>query len=182
VFSFDTSIDLTAFYKNYKRFKQELSNEMRVALVNTREDFVMQVISIVGSVPAEGGDIPAPYVAFYMPLTSKWIEIKRQRGWMRNIGTASGELLNWLIQFAQSPEQVAVGSDFQEITMNPNVAPDSVKEKILMMEGGLVRTPQRPIFSPVVAYVTKEGTGTSFFYREAIKARDRAIARVYGNA
>jgi hypothetical protein len=182
VFSFQTTIDLTGFYKNYARFKKELSTEMRIALVNTREEFILQVASIVGSVPAEGGNVPAPYVAFYMPLSSKWIEVKRIKGWMRNIGTAEGKLLNWLIDFANSPSEVTMGSDFQEITMNPNVAPDNIKEKILMMEAGTVRTPERPIFSPVVAYITKEGMGTSFFYLEAIKARDRAIARVYGNA
>lgn len=182
MFNFEASIDLTGFYKNYARFKKELSTEMRIALVNTREDFILQVASIVGSVPAEGGNIPAPYVAFYMPLTSKWIEIKRSKGYMRNIGTATGDLLNWLIAFAASPAEVAMGNDFQEITMNPNVAPDNIKEKILMMEGGSVdkRTPERPIFSPLVAYITKEGMGTSFFYLEAIKARDRAIERVYG--
>lgn len=184
-------IDLTGFYKNYGRFKKELEIETRIALVNTRRDFLRRVISIVGSVPAEGGSVPSPYVAYYSPLSSVWIEIKRTKSYMRNIGTATGDLLNWLVGFMDNPAEVAKREGFQSIDINLNTAPEEIRNKVWMMESGKVSwtdpatgkrhpIPARPIFHPVVEYIKKEGLGMSPFYMEMIKARDRAIERVYG--
>ncbi len=186
MFKIESTIDLNNFEKKYNRFMKEIEIEMRIALVNTREDFITRVASIVGTVPAAGGDIPSPYIATYEKLSSNWIEIKRTKGYMSNIGTATGDLLNWLIGFSKESTEVKSSVGIQEIKINLDNVPESIQDKVYMMESGHFtvgnKNYPRPIFSPVVIwYATLEGRGISPFYLEAIKARDRAIERVYGS-
>jgi hypothetical protein len=171
---------------NIKQFYTELENEFRIALVNTREDFLNRVASILGSVPETGGTMPSPYVGVYKPLTKAWVHKKIKFGWMMPIGTATGETQNWLFNLAKNPEKIIQNGEFIEIDINipkPTGGDDSSAEaKIYMMEFGIAskNIPARPIFRPAVVWYLTLGM-TSPFYIEAILARNRAIQKVYGN-
>ena len=169
-----------------KRFYVELEKEFRIALVNTREDFLNRVASILGTVPETGGQMPSPYAGVYKPLTKAWVQKKIKFGWMMPIGTATGETQSWLFNLAKQPEKIIQNGQSMEIDINipkPSGGDDSSAEaKIYMMEFGSVtnKLPARPIFRPAVVWYLTLGM-TSPFYLEAILARNRAIQKVYGN-
>lgn len=186
---FSVSIDkvITDKFENrVNRFYNELKTEFKIAVVNTREDFLNRVVSILGSVSHTGGALPSPYIGVYRELTEKWVQRKIRFHWMLPIGTATGETAQWLISHARQPERIIQSGDFIEISASipqpMDIGEDITPEgKIYMMEFGSAKLniPARPIFRPVVVWYLTLGNNSPF-YKEFIMARDRATQRIYG--
>lgn len=177
-------INLDRFSKNLGRFREALQVEMKVALVGTREDFLIRVDDILGSVSEYGGSLGSPYVMVYKRLSISWVSQKRRMGLKLPIGTATGETKAWLKNFANNPVSVIEQGKFLEIDAGVEDSGDATtpEGKIYAMEFGREKTgqPERPIFLPVVAWYISQGSDTPF-YHHMVAARNRAIERVYGS-
>ncbi len=185
-------IDTSKFRERFNSFQAELQVQAKIAIVRTREDFLVRVADILGSVPAAGGSLPSPYVGVYQQLSTGWLVKKIQFNYMRPIGVATGETQRWLQALAKNPGEIIQNGTAIEIDagvprpadMSSGMGDDarSVESRIYLMEFGGSwfghGVPERPIFRPAVAWYLTLGQDSPF-YLECIQARNRAIAKVY---
>lgn len=183
---FDISIDkvdLSGFMKDFENIHNIMKEEIAVALVNTREDFLSRVADILGSVPKEGGPLPSPYAMVYQKLSVSWVTYKRKHGLQMPIGVATGETKAWLQGFAEKPGLIITQGN--TLSIDAGVLSDGTtytpQGKIYAMEFGyeLSGQPARPIFQPAVVWYLANETDNPF-YHEMQVAFQRVIERING--
>jgi len=191
---------LERFTKKYDDFKDMVLDESKSAIVKTREEFVLTVANMLGSVGPEGGVstvIPSDYAVVWKELSKKWVGLKRRFGLQMNIGTAYGTsppgLKGYLISLAKaSPSVQRSGNEASlEWKLTAPSSPGGYTKgsandplwKLFSMEFGWkeANLPARPVWYPVLKWFqARAKMQDKLINAPYVAALQRAKAIIYG--
>lgn len=204
-----SSID--EWFRGYKRFKDFVLSECRVAVAETREQFFNTLADILGSVGPEGGKPPigSGYAPAWRALTKRWVSEKTRRGLDLNIGTALGEtdpgLKAYLISIGQQQVEtirqkdsivaIDVFTQPEDVSGYVNGSARDPLAKMFFVEFGVTfksvkkdgsesstSIPARPFFYPALRwYQFMAKGGDDLVIKPYIQALHRAKAIIYGS-